>query len=143
MSDSAWTLFIALFCLACKHVDSACPEYQFTEQATQSCTSCAAVGGHRLRCLVWNSSICETCPAGKYSVLNGTINTCVPCPRGTFSNTMGSVACTPCPDLTHAIVAGSTSCLPCEKCPTMGEFRSGCSATSSGTCSQCTNTPSV
>ncbi len=129
--------FIAFFCLFYGNSDSACPEYNYQDTAT-SCAQCSAVSGYRLRCLAWNRSVCESCPMGKYSVLNGTINTCIACPKGTFSNVTGSGACKPCPELSYAEVPGSTECTPCQKCTTVGKYRSGCNATSSGTCSQCT-----
>ena len=139
MKNYVW---IALFFHMCKNSDSVCPKHDYQDTAT-SCVSCAAVGGYSLRCLAWNSATCETCPMGKYSLLNGTINKCVNCPKGTFSNTTGSTACITCPDLTYASTTGSTACLPCQTCSTIGKFKSECNATHSGTCAQCTHIPTV
>jgi hypothetical protein len=128
---------VAFFFLFCVNSESICPEYSY-QQGEKSCVSCNNVSGYRLRCLAWNRSTCESCPLGKYSTMNGTIRTCAACPLGTFSGTLGSALCTPCPDFTYADVTGSTICLPCQMCNLAGKYRSGCNATSSGTCSPCT-----
>jgi hypothetical protein len=115
-------LFCSVFC--------ACPPYNLS--VNSSCDSCAAVAGYRLKCRAWNNATCEPCTAGKYSILNGTINTCVSCPNGTYS-TAGTTACLECPQYMYPNMYKSG----CVTCGSFGGVSLQCTSWRSAACQVC------
>ena len=88
------------------------------------------------------SASCMQCPAGQYTPNAAYAYSCVDCPAGYYAQAAGSSACTACPVGTYTLGTGSSSpsaCLPCTTCLVNGYFVSGCSGTSPGYCSTCTN----
>ena len=104
--------------------------------ACVSNSTCGPQGGISIQCMTWKSAACQPCIAGKYAAPMA--SRCVACPAGTFSNTIGATACLACQGMTYAENMGSTTCLNCQICPSVGYYKSGCNATSSGICTRCT-----
>jgi len=65
-------------------------------------------------------------------------STCDSCGMGTYS-LQGDNLCSSCTNGKYTPTIGATSCTPCPLCTVTGDFRSGCSGTSPGTCDKCIN----
>ncbi|KAL3928027.1 MAG: hypothetical protein SGPRY_002566 [Prymnesium sp.] len=76
------------------------------------------------------SSVCERCPYGKYTDLDGQTS-CRPCAPGSSSRSLGTVTCELCPKGKYQPQQGSTECISCA----IGEAMPGIGGTS---CEQCT-----
>lgn len=102
--------------------------------------ACIQPGGYSMQCTAWNTSSCNICRSGTYSVVNSTINGCVRCPRGTFSSAAGSTTCLACPQGKYTDADGLSACLTCQSTCEAGYFNSGCGSSSAGSCVACFNT---
>lgn len=108
--------------------------------------------------------LCTICPAGKYTPSTGYsvcslcqpgtfaptptgpaismvgAASCTNCTAGTYSSIQSATACLSCNSTSYTPTIGATACTLCPLCTVKGNYRSGCSGTSSGTCDKCTNT---
>lgn len=81
-------------------------------------------------------TVCTNCNAGKYSTTQGgtSINSCLACPIGSFSNNPGSTTCTGCGagfyGVSDSQTSSSNNCIACE----MGKFSS---LDITGSCQDC------
>eukprot|EP00960_Hanusia_phi_P055867 763082-Hanusia_phi.AAC.4 len=86
-----------------------------------------------------NTSKCDACPRGKYSItqtyyidrigsqlLVGGVRECTPCPAGTFAENTSSTSCQLCPSGTASSGIGMTTSATCRECePGTFSFRQG------------------
>lgn len=89
-------------------------------------------------------SVCSVCQPGTFSPTPSVFSivgavSCTNCTAGTYSHTESAAACLPCSSTSYTPTIGATSCTPCPLCTVTGDFRSGCSGTSPGTCDKCIN----
>ncbi|OQR92670.1 hypothetical protein THRCLA_08639 [Thraustotheca clavata] len=81
-----------------------CELGSISNHGANSCTPCQPGTAPNAR-----GNACIKCSKGMYST-NG--QTCLPCPRGTFTNLISLTQCTPCPSQTYSL-EGASSCLTC------------------------------
>jgi hypothetical protein len=84
-----------------------------------------------------NIKVCKDCPEGSYSDVGS--STCTQCSPGTYQEFAVTSYCDACAEGTYQPNSGASSCIPCDECQA-GFYRVGCSASSPGECSICTNT---
>jgi FG-GAP repeat/Tyrosine-protein kinase ephrin type A/B receptor-like len=101
--------------------------------STAECSACAP--GRYSTEPLRRSRVCQSCGVGTYSALQGasSINDCLPCQLGSFTNATESTACALCYPGRFAESAGTSSCTLCGKdsySPTVG-------AVNASTCIAC------
>ena len=96
-----------------------CPDGSYSDRAGVSeCTKCP-IGYTGIISPANKASIdfaCESCPAGRYSAIAGSVNACLRCARGTYQDGIGQDTCKPCPKGTVTNSLGATSLEDCVKC---------------------------
>ena len=143
------------------------PAYAYLSNDQKSCLPCKAdyyncpLGQYLTTCTPTSNSVCTPCTnkiANSDFIGNGlaiginychyacspgyyrpysTLN-CVECDKGTYKNSIGNnEACTPCSPNTYTPNTASTFCTPCPLCTDPGQYNSGCSVGSNGTCTAC------
>ena len=118
-------------------VCTSCSAGSYSSAAIQiACSSCGA-GTYSTT----GASVCTSCSAGSYSTAAGqtAVSSCSSCGPGTYSG-IGASVCSPCSSTSYTPATGATACTLCPLCSVNGNYRSGCSGTSSGKCDKCTNT---
>lgn len=98
-----------------------CPAGYYATEDSQACIECppGSYRGADDAQFYDNTYIkCISCPTGTTSPLTAatTIDTCTPCPSGTFSNGFGG-ACLTCPEDTYFITVPETKWQTCYTCP--------------------------
>ena len=126
-------------------------------KGASTCDACGS-GAYSLQ----GDDLCTICPAGKYTPSTGysVCSVCQPgtfappppylsmagavsctnCTAGTYSSNSSATACLSCNSTSYTPTIGAAACTPCPLCTVVGDFRSGCNGTSSGTCNKCANT---
>ncbi len=116
---------------------------EFTTTDYQSCTYQCSAGYFGVTPEGAKGPVsCNECTQGTYTSAANAAASCTSCAAGKFSSNLHATACSSCAIDTYAPSTAMTACIPCAgvspSC-SIGMWRSGCGATSIGSCVNCGN----
>ena len=136
VSDCSWSCNDGYRKNAVESTCEPCPAGTYAINSPSTCSACP-IGTYSS---YTTASMCLECAIGTYSSDVGTTS-CTMCIAGTYSSSTSSSVCSMCDSGTYSTSIGSSTCTKCTACTQDGHYTVGCSKTSSGTCTKCSNSP--